>query len=1101
MKLSICFIDIIGLVFTGDTLLKRGIGGSESATLYMSEELVKLGFSVTVYNKCEKEGVFNGVSYKDLSTIREDQKSYDVLISLRSVLPLVPQKFGVDIWNKFQKDIGPFEYIVPRARYKAVWMHDTFLQGEEWLEPLLVDGFIDEVFTLTDWHSHYISQSDHWGTPKRNYDIIKKHIFQTRNGIKYYPPAVDIKQKDPNMFVYNSSITKGMIPLVKNIWPRVKERIPEAKLTVIGGYYSHAGPNGEKDKGETDYFDLTDHYENKNDITFTGVIKQSEVAEILKQATFMIYPPDHPETFSISVVEAMAYGVVPITSRFAALEQTAIDDMSYLMHYNIHKDDLQEERFINLVVEAHSNRYLTLQKRSKCLEIIPWVGWSGVALQWKQHFYRKFDIMMTRKEIEEVRNITSHINSLFKVRHLNQEDRIEFFPHKAQEKRIIIISPVYNAEKYIANCINSVSTQLYDNYVHIIINDMSTDNTVAEAENSIASLPSELKSRFIVIDNTEKGTALSNQLSILSKEYNKETIFALLDGDDWLYNDPDIFNYINEVYHSGNQMSYGSCHSLADNIDLIAEDYPQSVKDNKSYRDYHFPWVIPYTHLRTFTKELFDKVDKEFHINKETGKTYGAGGDVALMYALLDVADRDKIFCSKRVLVNYNDKNPLNDYKVNGEEQNKNRDSILTTPRTPSGKIIDNLFTILDDVKSGNQEAIAEYKAVIENRDDTWVDSLDAPYIRVRVAWLDELIKELNLSKDSKILDIGAWTGAISNHLYEQGYHNIDCVDISRKNIELGSKTFPHLGWRQGDIEKINSFDKKYDVILMFEVLEHLVDPIGTLDKVTGFLSNDGKLIYTVPTEVSIDEHISGEHISTVHLKDLESRSDTVEKLQLPDFSWYAGYITNEAEELRVTEKKLEILIGIPTAKYIETDTFKSIFDLIVPENVNLHFQYFYGYNIAQIRNLMADYTIRNNFDYMFWVDSDIVLPRDTLVKLLGHNKDIVSGVYIQRKPDHKTPEVYLPTEFGGMRNATAEEVANPQLLEVAGCGFGCVLTKREVLSDIGYPQFAYKSALDHKDTVSEDVDFCMKAAQKNYKVYVDTSIKCDHLGNTIFKL
>ena len=287
-KLKVCFIDIVGLKFTGDTLSKRGIGGSESATLYMAEELTKLGLEVNVYNKCEEEGVFNGVTYKDLSSIKQDKSVYDIIISLRSVLPLVPQKFGVQIWEKFRKDIGPFEYLVPRAKYRAVWMHDTFLEGEEWLEPLLVDGVIDDVFTLTDWHSHYISQADHWNTPKRNYDVIKKHIFQTRNGIKYYPPANDLKDKDPNLFVYNSSITKGMIPLVKNVWPKVKEKIPDAKLVIIGGYYSHAGPNGERDKGEVDYFELTDSYKNKNNITFTGVIKQSEVAEILKKATFMI---------------------------------------------------------------------------------------------------------------------------------------------------------------------------------------------------------------------------------------------------------------------------------------------------------------------------------------------------------------------------------------------------------------------------------------------------------------------------------------------------------------------------------------------------------------------------------------------------------------------------------------------------------------------------------------------------------------------------------------------------------------------------------------------------------------------------------------------
>jgi hypothetical protein len=92
--LSICFIDTLGLVYTGDTVYKRGLGGSESAVIYLGEELTKLGFKVTVYNHCEKEGVYAGVEYIDLDKIREEKRNFDIVISSRSVLPLSPQQFG-----------------------------------------------------------------------------------------------------------------------------------------------------------------------------------------------------------------------------------------------------------------------------------------------------------------------------------------------------------------------------------------------------------------------------------------------------------------------------------------------------------------------------------------------------------------------------------------------------------------------------------------------------------------------------------------------------------------------------------------------------------------------------------------------------------------------------------------------------------------------------------------------------------------------------------------------------------------------------------------------------------------------------------------------
>jgi FkbM family methyltransferase len=65
----------------------------------------------------------------------------------------------------------------------------------------------------------------------------------------------------------------------------------------------------------------------------------------------------------------------------------------------------------------------------------------------------------------------------------------------------------------------------------------------------------------------------------------------------------------------------------------------------------------------------------------------------------------------------------------------------------------------------------------------------------------------------------------------------------------------------------------------------------------------------------------------------------------------------------------------------------------------------------------------------------------------------------------------------------------------------GCVLIKSDVFRKLEYPHFYYKSALNHRDTVSEDVYFCMKARVNGFTVWTDPSIKCDHIGNTVFSL
>lgn len=192
------------------------------------------------------------------------------------------------------------------------------------------------------------------------------------------------------------------------------------------------------------------------------------------------------------------------------------------------------------------------------------------------------------------------------------------------------------------------------------------------------------------------------------------------------------------------------------------------------------------------------------------------------------------------------------------------------------------------------------------------------------------------------------------------------------------------------------------------------------------------------------------------------------------------------------------ILVAIPTNKYIEPDTFKSIFDLKVPTGYKLDFQYFYGYQIDQIRNLIADWGKR--YDYLFCVDSDIVLPYDCIEKMLSADKDIISGLYIQRIPGRQILEIYKDSN-NGVTNHQFEEVKDLGVFQIASCGMGCCLIKSDVLRKMEYPHFVYTSAISHAHTFSEDIYFCCKAREAGFTVWADSSIRCEHIGQTKFIL
>jgi hypothetical protein len=190
-------------------------------------------------------------------------------------------------------------------------------------------------------------------------------------------------------------------------------------------------------------------------------------------------------------------------------------------------------------------------------------------------------------------------------------------------------------------------------------------------------LPKDIQNKIKFITRDTNTGAVFNHLSALNTLVDSKDVVMLLDGDDWLVNNNTIFHFYNDLYQQGAEFTYGSCWSLVDNIPLIAQDYPSAVKANRSYRNHKFAWNMPYTHLRTFSRKLFNDVSNE-QFKDSNGNWLKAGGDGALFYEMIERADPNKIVAVKEIVYNYNDMNPLNDYKVNGDQQTKNANLVLS---------------------------------------------------------------------------------------------------------------------------------------------------------------------------------------------------------------------------------------------------------------------------------------------------------------------------------------------------------------------------------------------------------------------------------------
>lgn len=189
------------------------------------------------------------------------------------------------------------------------------------------------------------------------------------------------------------------------------------------------------------------------------------------------------------------------------------------------------------------------------------------------------------------------------------------------------------------------------------------------------------------------------------------------------------------------------------------------------------------------------------------------------------------------------------------------------------------------------------------------------------------------------------------------------------------------------------------------------------------------------------------------------------------------------------------VLIAIPTAKYIEPETFKSIYDLNVPGNVEVDFRYYTGYQIDHIRNNIANFA--KSYDYLFAVDSDISFPSDTLTRLLAHNVDLVSGIYMKKRLEPVEYEIYQKDKQGKLCTTVPK---SQKLFEIDACGFGCVLIKTSVFSRLEVPYF-YNVGYDTSTLpMSEDLYFCKKLRYAGIKMWADPAVVCGHIGSYLFK-
>jgi 2-polyprenyl-3-methyl-5-hydroxy-6-metoxy-1,4-benzoquinol methylase len=100
----------------------------------------------------------------------------------------------------------------------------------------------------------------------------------------------------------------------------------------------------------------------------------------------------------------------------------------------------------------------------------------------------------------------------------------------------------------------------------------------------------------------------------------------------------------------------------------------------------------------------------------------------------------------------------------------------------------------------------------------------------------------------SYVLDLGCSFGMVSAHLADTKHCKVDGWDLNKTRYQIAKKYYARtaVSYFCGDITR-QKFQKKYDVVLLLEVLEHVDDPLALLSWIYRALKPGGFLILSTP--------------------------------------------------------------------------------------------------------------------------------------------------------------------------------------------------------------------------------------------------------------
>ena len=118
-------------------------------------------------------------------------------------------------------------------------------------------------------------------------------------------------------------------------------------------------------------------------------------------------------------------------------------------------------------------------------------------------------------------------------------------------------------------------------------------------------------------------------------------------------------------------------------------------------------------------------------------------------------------------------------------------------------------------------------------------------------------LAEVKIKNGSKVLDLGCASGVMADNVRKLYEADVTGVDFAHERIQIGKEERPKVKYILKDIHTyVEVTNDRYDLIMLFDTLEHLEDPKKLVDNAKKILAKNGKILAVTPLNFPYEAHI-----------------------------------------------------------------------------------------------------------------------------------------------------------------------------------------------------------------------------------------------------